>query len=196
MSYLNQKYGIQSILAPVHLNAQEIIMEGDISNLLEIIDNHTTYWSNKRADVTNTALGVARSFVMSLLSAIHEKENRLQRVIAAIYQQKLKNLVKAMRIPRVKGDDKLAATMKQKVIEDRTVFKAKLRSIVIALRDMLKSQLDSTAFNTIMQQPRDAIQKYLDDTVLTVEEIDPSEELANEDNIEHIVEPPPSGMYA
>ena len=182
MAYLAKQYNIKSRVAVVELTPDEAILEKSLGDMMELLDSHQAFWEKRvHARKTNQALTTARALVAGLLTALHSKENRLARTIAAIYKKDLKSLVRAMRVPVGREDDRRIQQFRQQVMEDRGTFRNKLEGLVLTMRDMLKEDLESETYQAVLHEPAEEIQRYLNVVANDVHAIIIEEDVANAD---------------
>jgi hypothetical protein len=194
VSYLAQ-LGVNSTVIQVTLTPREKILENSISQLLQIIDEHKGYWTLTGSKVTLDALIMARSAVLGLLDAVHRSEYRLEYTCAAIYQQDLKSLMKAIRAPIFRANDHEGQRIRAKVTADRRRVKNFLKEIVRELKNMCTTQIDTAAFLRFVRAPKAAIEAWCGETEATVDRFDEEEEIDNAEGITIVPTPPPPGMF-
>jgi hypothetical protein len=95
-----------------------------------------------------------------------------------------------MRVPRAKLDDAAVEQFRQRVKEDRAVFKELLRAIVGDVREMLRPQHDQDLQRAIAESNIDSLRSFLEAAEQEVEQVDPNEDLDEDRGVAMVLAPP------
>lgn len=195
MSYLSEKYGINTPVKVPELTPTEKIIEGDLGKLLQIIDDHLAFWSTTSSRRTIDALSSARGTTLALINALHsDKAVRLNQLCAAIYDKDLKSLMYAIRMPRANPRNPEVESIRAKTVTIRCQFKDLLKRTILAIRDV-SDQTSDELFNAISLIPRERINSWLDNQAQAVDHAYVEQDL---ETVEEVTLPDPNiphGMY-
>lgn len=169
--YLFSKYGISSTtVTPPTLTAPEKKIEGDIGTLLQLLDIHLEFWRQTTSNTTLNALIAARTTILSLLDALHQPSNRMERTCAALYGQNVADLYLSFRVPPARNPAAIA--LGARVRNDRNDFKQLLREIVKGLIQNSVSVESSAHVAALVVEPHDPMPEILEQTIQKLDAID------------------------
>jgi len=169
--YLQAKYGIRSNDAELPtLSLPEKKIENDIGTLLQLVDLHMEFWRRTTSKTTLNALIATRATIFSLLNALHQPHNRIERTCAALYGQNVADLCLSFRTPPPRNADAIA--LSARVRNDRNEFKQLLREIVISLIQASASAESSAQIAALVAAPHETMTGFLEKTVQQLDSVD------------------------
>jgi hypothetical protein len=149
--YLKKKYGIatEAFQLP-SLQPREQTIATTLARLLELVDEHLSYWSTKNAPATLNSLHKAKTFLVGLLGALlygslfldasnldsAEKENRWELLSISMYETDGKSLLSAFRAPRAKDGDERSVQVREQIHNIRQEFAAKFSEVLRDLQEL------------------------------------------------------------
>lgn len=180
--YLFKKYGVPP--TPVRVFPQLSVNEAHIKTaligLLQLVDEHVTYWERTRSFKRIAMIQDARGLILNMLSALQKDQDRLPAVISAIWNKTLSSLIFAFRMPRANPAIPAVAVMRGRIAQDRQTFRAGMIDISNRLLEILRAEVQQHQLNGL---PVEAIGEFLGNQRVLLENVQIEERLEDDEGV-------------